>query len=329
MIRTVTHPEEVSRPMAIRPLRAIGALSLTTALVVAGGAVSAQSPSAGTVPTLSASCAKDQLPLKNPDRLTLSTDNPAYGPWWWGDTDTQYPNEPEGGDGWELGDPYAGEGYEAATNHAVAAALGFAPEEIDWVPNAVFELAFAPGPKAFDWHTAQISIRPERAEAVDFSDPYFDANQSIIAMTGSPITQVTTIAGLKDFKLGAAAFTTSSQLVEDVIAPTAEMQVFNSNADALQPLQTGTIDGLVVDLQTAFFMRDAQLEDYDTPDPESTVVGQFDVSAQVDQMGMVLEKGSPLTACVNEALAIIKADGTLDAIYDQWISTGQEIPFFQ
>ena len=76
-------------------------------------------------------------------------------------------------------------------------------------------------------------------------------------------------------------------------------------------------------------MRDAQLENFDTPEPEATVVGQFAVSAQVDQMGMVLEKDSPLTPCVNEAIAIIKANGTLDAIYDQWISTGQEIPYFQ
>jgi polar amino acid transport system substrate-binding protein len=313
--------------MQHRPLRAVGALTLTTALAVGASVASAQSPEASAVPAISEACAKDQLVLKNPGRLTLSTDNPAFGPWWWGDTDTQYPNEPEGGSGWELGDPYSGEGYEAATAYAVAAALGFGPDEIDWIPNAVFEQAFAPGSKDFDWHMAQISIRPERAEAVDFSDSYFDANQSIIAMTGSPITEVTTIEGLKEFRLGAAQFTTSFQLIEDVIQPTAEASVFNSNADALQPLQSGTIDGLVVDLQTAFFMRDAQLENWDTPDPEATVVGQFDSSAQADPVGMVLEKGSPLTACVNEALAVIKADGTLDAIYEEWISTGQEVPF--
>ena len=188
--------------------------------------------------------------LKNPGRLTLSTDNPAYGPWWWGDPDIQYPNEPEGGCGWEVSDPYSGEGYEAATAYAVAAALGFTPDEIDWVPNAVFELAFQPGPKAFDWHMAQIAIRPERAEAVDFSDPYFDANQSLIAMTGTPITEATTIAELEGLRtLGAAVATTSLQLIEDVIQPERRAQVFNDNADALQPLQNGTIDGLVVDLQ--------------------------------------------------------------------------------
>ena len=316
--------------MVHRSLRAIGALSMTGAMLVAGAAVSAQSPAASTAPvTLSPECAKDQLPLKNPGRLTLSTDNPAYGPWWWGDTETQYPGEPEGGSGWELGDPYSGEGYEAATAYAVAAALGFAHEEVDWVANAVFEQAFAPGDKPFDRHMAQISINEQRAQAVDFSDPYFSVNQAVLAMSDNPIQDVTTIEGLKDFKLAAATATTSFQLIDTVIQPNQEAQVFNSNADALQPLQSGTIDGLVIDLYTAFYMRDAQLENWDTPDPEAAIVGVFPDSAQTDTMGMVLQKDSPLTACVNEALAAIKANGTLDAIYDQWIAGGGEIPYFQ
>ncbi|MFN8620152.1 MAG: transporter substrate-binding domain-containing protein [Chloroflexota bacterium] len=314
------------------PVRSAAALSLSALMLAAVAATAgAQSPaaSAGPVPTLSADCQKDQLALKNPGRLTLSTDNPAYSPWWGGDPATQYPGEPAGGDGWELGDPYSGEGYEGATAYAIAAALGFAHEEVDWIPNAVFEQAFAPGPKDFDWHMAQIAIRPARAEAVDFTDSYFDANQSIIAMTGNPITAVTTVDGLKDFKLGAGVATTALQLIEERVQPNVEAQVFNSNADAIQALQNGTIDGLVVDLQTAFYMRDAQLENYDTPDPEATVVGQFDTKAQAEQVGAVLEKGSALTHCVNEAIAIIKADGTLDAIYNEWISSGQDIPFFQ
>ena len=294
----------------------------TTAQVTASPTEVAASPTAD-------ACAPESLATKKAGRLTLSTDIPAYPPWWGGDPATQYPNEPEGGSGWELSDPYSIEGYEGATAYAVAAALGFEADKIDWIQNAVFEQAFAPGPKGFDFHLAQISIRPERAEAVDFSDPYFDANQSVLALTPNPITVVTTIAGLQAFRLGAAANTTSFELIEDVIQPTAEPQVFSDNAVALQALSNGQIDGLVVDLQTAIFMRDAELEDFDTPDPEAKVVGQFDVSAQVDQMGLVLEKDSPLTECVNGAIAQITADGTLDTIYEKWISTGQEIPFFQ
>ncbi len=328
------------------PLRRAASIPVAACVLVLGGATGAlaQSPDASAAAsmapaTISAECAKDQLSLKNPGRLTLSTDNPAFPPWW-SDAD-----KPEGSD-WEFGFPPNGQGYEGATAAAIASALGFSPEETDWVPNTVFENAFAPGPKAFDFHLAQISIRPERAEAVDFSDSYFDSHQAILALTyavGSepapsadpagtptnPILAVTTIAGLQPFKLGAAIGTTSLALIEDVIVPSTEAQVYNDNAAALQALQNGQIDGLVVDVQTALFMRDAQLEDWDTPYPEAVVVGQFDSLAQENQMGIVLEKGSALTACVNEAIAVITADGTLQAIYDEWISTGQAIPTFE
>ena len=110
------------------------------------------------------------LTLKNPGRLTLSTDIPAFPPWWGGDASQQYDNEPAGGSPWTAADfsaePYSMEGFEGATAYAIAAAMGFTPDKVDWVANPVFEQAFAPGPKPFDFHMAQISIRPERAQAV-------------------------------------------------------------------------------------------------------------------------------------------------------------------
>lgn len=269
------------------------------------------------------------MALKNPGRLTLSTDNPAFPPWWGGDPEIQYPNEPVDGSGWETSDPYSMEGYEGATAYAIAAALGFTPDQVDWLQNAVFENAFAPGEKAFDFHMAQISITEDRAQAVTFTDRYFWSNQSIIAMTGNAITGATSIADVQGYRLGAARNTTSFDLIEDVIQPTVEPRVLRSNSDALRALRNGQIDGLVVDLGSAFYMRDVQLEDYGTPEPEATIVGQFSTELQPDEVGAVMELGSPLVTCVNAAIAKITADGTLDAIYDQWIVTGQEIPFLE
>jgi polar amino acid transport system substrate-binding protein len=271
----------------------------------------------------------ESLSTKTPGRLTLSTDTPAFPPWGGGDPETQYPNEPEGGDGWETSDPYSMEGYESATAYAIANAMGFTPDKVDWIANTVFAQAFAPGPKPFDFHMAQISIRPKRALNVDFSDPYFDANQAVLAMTPNAITGVLNISDLKAYKLGAAANTTSFDLIEQIVQPTAEPVVYPDNNVALQALKNGQIDGLVVDLSTAFYMRDAQLEDFDTPDPEATIVGQFSSELQADPVGAVLQKDSPLTPCVNQAIAQIKTDGTLQAIYDQWIVTGQDIPVLQ
>lgn len=315
--------------------RPSGALpSLGASRPAASGAsqvpVGSQTPAASQAPVISEACmAANLADLKNPGRLTLSTDIPAYPPWWGGDPAEPYPNKPADAPEWELSDPYSMMGYESATAYAVADALGFAPDQVDWVPNAVFENAFAPGDKPFDFHLAQVSIRPRRAQAVDFSDSYLDANQAVLALTSNEINAVTTVEGLQDFKLGAAANTTSFELIESVIQPNREPSVLNDNAAAKVALENGQIDGLVVDVQTAIFIRDAELEDFDTPEPEATVVGQFDDSDQVDEVGLVLEKDSPLTECVNEAIAVIKANGTLDAIYDDWISTGQEISFFE
>jgi len=268
----------------------------------------------------------ESLSTKTPGRLTLSTDNPAFPPWWGGDPTVQYPNEPAGGDDWEVSDPYSMEGFEGATAYAIANAMGFAPEQIDWIPNAVFEQAFAPGPKQFDFHMAQISIRPKRALAVDFSDPYFDANQAVLALaSNTKIDAVQSINDLKAFKLGAAANTTSFDLIDQVIQPTVEPGVFPDNTAALTALKNGQIDGIVVDLGTAFYMRDAQL----SGNPEGKIIGQFSAELQADQVGAVLQKDSPLTPCVDQAIQTIKTNGTLQAIYDQWIVTGQDIPFLQ
>lgn len=271
--------------------------------------------------------------LKNTGRLTLSTDIPAFPPWWGGDAATQYPTEPEGGSPWSESDfsaePYSGEGFEGALAYAVAAAMGFAPDQVDWVANPEFSLAFAPGEKPFDFHMAQISATAERAQAVTFSDAYFDSNQAVLALTANEITGATSIADLKTFRLGAAANTTSFDFLENVIAPTAEPSVFGDNAAAKAALQGNVVDGIIVDLSTAFYMRDAELEDFGTDEPEGTIVGQFGPPAEPDHVAFVLELDNSLVDCVNQALAEIKADGTHQEILDEWINTGQAVPFLE
>ncbi|MDL2335788.1 MAG: transporter substrate-binding domain-containing protein [Chloroflexota bacterium] len=304
----------------------------TAAPTVAPTATPTTAPTVAPTPTAVAdACASPAT--KNTGRLTLSTDIPAFPPWWGGDASQQYDTEPADGSPWSSTDfsaePYSMDGFEGATAYAIAAAMGFTPDTVDWVANPVFEQAYAPGPKPFDFHMAQISIRPERAQAVTFSDPYFDSNQSLLALTPNAITSAKTLADLKAFKFGAAANTTSLQLITDVIQPTADPTTYNSNADALTALQNGLVDGIIVDLSTAFYMRDAELENFDTPDPEGTIVGQFGPPATPDEVGAVLELGNPLVTCVNQAIAQIKSDGTLQGILDEWINTGQDVPFFE
>ena len=321
-------PAGTSRPSTavatIRPSTAATSAPTSAATSVPTTAPATASALPATPAATPDACANPTL--KNPGRLTLSTDNPAFGPWFEGDAHEQFPLEPEGGSPWSdqefSGEPYSKMGFESATAYAVANAMGFADDQVDWLANAVFEAAFAPGEKPFDFHMAQIAITDRRAQAVTFSDPYFDSNQSVLALSDNDITGATSIEDLRTFKLGVAANTTSFDFLEGTIAPTTEASVFNDNKDARQALKSGVVDGIIVDLLTAFFMRDVQV-------PNSTIVGQFGPPAEPDHVGFVLEQGNPLVACVNQAIAQIKADGTYQQILDEWIVTGQEIPFLQ
>lgn len=268
--------------------------------------------------TVSEACQAGNLDsaLKTPGRLTLSTDNPSFPPWWGGDPSV----DPDSG--WETSYPPSGEGLEGRVAYAVAHALGFTDDQIDWLQNTEWTLAFQPGPKPFDAHMAQTAIRPERAENVDFSEPYIEANQALAAVSGTDITGITTMAELKPFKLGAAVGTTALQFIEEQIQPDGGAQVFNNNADAVQALQNGQIEGLVVDLLSAWYVTYVQVTD-------GTIVGQFPTTEQDERVAMVLEKDSPLTACFSEAITALKDSGELQAIYDATITTSQDMPVIE
>ena len=254
--------------------------------------------------------------LKNSGRLTLSTDNPSFGPWWGGDPSV----DPDSG--WEFSYPPSGEGLEGGVAYAIAHALGFSDDQVDWLQNTEFSLAFQPGPKPFDFHMAQISVRPERAENVDFSTPYFDANQSLVANAGTDIAGSTSMADLQGYNLGAMVGTTSLQFIQEQIQPEGEPQVFNNNSDLVTALDNGQIDGMVLDLGSAFFSVAVQLTD-------GTIVGQFPTSAQEDRIAAVLDLDSPLTACIDEAIAALDASGQLQAIYDATITAAQGVPVIE
>jgi polar amino acid transport system substrate-binding protein len=264
----------------------------------------------GSETTASNPCAKDQLQLVNAGKLTIGTDNPAYPPWFDG-------GAPSGSE-WKLNDPSTGKGFESAVAYAVADELGFSKDEVDWkvVP---FDQSFRPGPKDFDFDINQISYSSERAQAVDFSDSYYDVNQALVALKANPIADAKSIADLHDAKLGAPLGTTSYQYIVDNIKPGPKPSVYNTLNDAIAAVKAKQIDGVMVDLPTAFYVTAAQLEN-------STIVGQFPAAGEQEHFGMVFEKGSPLVDCVNEALARLKDSGRLAEIQQEWLSDKASAP---
>jgi polar amino acid transport system substrate-binding protein len=278
------------------------------------GPTTAASAPASVAPSPSASaCAKDTLTLKTAGKLTIGTDNPAYPP---------YFQVPAGAatKPWELGDPTNGQGFEAAFAYALAEKLGFAKADVVWVV-VPFDNSFAPGDKSFDIDINQVSFKPERTVAADLSDGYYTLNQSIVALKSNALASVTSIAGMKGFKFGAQVGTTSLDTITNVIAPTAAAKVYTTNDEAVAGLKAKQIDGLVVDLPTAFYVTSAQVDN-------SVIVGQFPppTGADAEHASVVLAKGSPLTACVNAAIATMKSDGSLAAITKEWLADKANAP---
>jgi polar amino acid transport system substrate-binding protein len=244
------------------------------------------------------SCEKADLATVTSGKLTIATGEPAYYPWVIDDK------------------PESGEGFEGAVAYAVAKQLGFSNDEVVWV-RTTFDGAVTPGEKNFDFNLQQFSITADRSKVVDFSSPYYTAPQAIVSYKGSKIAGKTSIAELKNAKLGAAVGTTSLDAIENQIG--VKPQVFNDNAAGVSALKNGQIDGLVVDLPTAFYLSGVEVTD-------GLIVGQLPSTGAGDQFGLLLSKGSKLTACVTGAVDAITADGTLGAITDKWLSTDAGAP---
>ena len=248
----------------------------------------------------SGECTPDGLATVEAGVLTIATGEPAYYPWVIDDA------------------PESGEGFEAAVAYAVAEELGYSSDQVKWV-RTTFDGAIAPGPKNFDFNIQQYSITDERREVVDFSSPYYKANQAIVSFEGSKIEGITDVLGLASVgaKLGAAVGTTSLTTIEDLgVNPT----VYNDNAGAVTALKNKQIDGIVVDLPTAFYLAAVEI-------PQGIIVGQIDGSDSGDQgFGLLLSKDNPITGCVSGAIDAITDSGTLAAITDEWLADAAGAP---
>jgi polar amino acid transport system substrate-binding protein len=276
-------------------------LSLTLLLLVALallGCGSSNDSSSSTSATAS-DCKPGKLPTEKQGVLTVATDKPAYPPYF------------------EDDDPTNGEGFESAVAYAIAKQLGYPPAKVEWTVEP-FNSSYAPGPKSFDFDVNQISITPVREKAVDFSAPYYTANQAVVALKDSEAARAKSLAELQDANLGVQIGTTSLEAAEEEIEPSSKPEVFNSSNDVVTALKNEQIDAVVVDLPTALYLTAVQV-------PNATVVGQFSAPGG-DQWGALLERESQLTGCVSEAVEELESSGELEAIAQRWMSKAAGAP---
>ena len=245
--------------------------------------------------TAAAECSAETLETLEPGVLTIATDEPAYEPW-------MVDN-----------DPTNKQGFEAAVAYAVAGQLGFGDDQVEWV-RVPFTAAIQPGAKTFDFDINQFSITEERKTAVDFSSPYYDVAQAVVVVEGTGAAEATSLADLADVQIGAQVGTTSFAAIEEIIDPAVEPRVFNSNEDAVAAMKNGQIEALVVDLPTAFYLTAVEIEG-------GQILGQLPpTSGDVEQFGLVLDLGSPLTDCVSQAVDALREDGTLTDLEQEWLA---------
>jgi polar amino acid transport system substrate-binding protein len=263
-------------------------------------------------PSASASadpCAAESLNLLTPGTLTIGTDNPAFQPWF-GGTGTYGTWKAKPGSG--TGNPASGEGFESAVAYAIADRLGFTNDQVTWVP-VTFNESFKPGDKAFDFDINEISYSSDRAQAVDFSESYYDVAPALVALKGTPIAQATTFADLKGYTLGAQIGTTSYTYIVNNIRPDRQPAVFDRSVDVIRALSNGQIDGYLTDAPTAYVnVLIGQVQN-------GVVVGQLPAIGDQEYFGLVFAKGNPLVDCVNRAIEALKSDGTLDRLEAQWL----------
>jgi polar amino acid transport system substrate-binding protein len=281
----------------VKTPHALIALLIAAALTVAacGDSDDDQQGAQGEAATpAAASCDKAKLELTTAGQLTVGTDKPAFPPYFVDD------------------DPTNGKGFESAVAYAIADQLGFDKSEVKWkvVP---FNASFKPGPKDFDFDVNQISISEQRKRAVDFSEPYYESPQAVIAQKTSPAANAQSLAELKDVQLGVQIGTTSLDAVNSSIQPSKQPKVFDDSNATVTALKQDQVEAVVTDLPTALYLTAAEI-------PSATVVGQFSAPGG-DTWGALLEKDSPLTSCVSQAISKLRESGELEQITQKWMGS--------
>jgi polar amino acid transport system substrate-binding protein len=218
-------------------------------------------------------------------------------------TDTPFPP-------FEIGQPPNLSGYDIELVNAVAENLGLDVTYQDTSFDTIFRDT-AQG--KFDMAVAASTITAEREQTVDFSDPYYQANQSLVVASGSDIATQDDLAGKT---VGAQDGTTGEAYANDE-TDAAQVRGFPEGPDAITALRNGQVDAVIIDQPVAV---DAT---------ESTAGGDIEIAEEIvtsELYGLAFAPDKDaLREAVNGALKEIKDDGTLADLYEQYFP-GTEPP---
>ncbi|PWK62217.1 substrate-binding periplasmic protein [Roseicyclus mahoneyensis] len=265
------------------------------ALALFAGVVAAAMPLAAS--------AQDNTPtdprLHTPGQLTVGTGDPVYPPWMLNN------------------DPAGGEGFENGLVYALAAEMGFTPEQVVWV-GQTFDQAIAPGAKPYDFSIQQISVTEARAQIVSFSQVYFQPQKAVIALPGTAAESATSFEDLRSLRWGAVIGTTDNDYLVNILGVT-DAAIYNEQVDVFQALQAGQIDATIAALPTALFVTAVQV-------PDAAIVALLPADANDRGHGLLFEFGNPLVSWVDEALSAIIERGVVDDLIATYLVADPDLP---
>ncbi|MFG1710646.1 ABC transporter substrate-binding protein [Nonomuraea sp. M3C6] len=264
---------------------AAGALALTAALTLTacGGETGSSS---GT--TSASASAAGGVKLVQPGKLTVCTNIP-YEPFQFKDSSGKIV------------------GFDVDIVDLAAKKLGVTQNIVD-IDFAVIKSGAAMAANKCDVAAAGMTITPDRQKNIDFSDPYFDATQALLAKKGTGAASLADVKA-KSLKLGAQASTTGLDYVKKQGFDPTE---YADSAKELLALQAGQADVIVQDLPVV-------LTWLKKPD----IAAKFELIGSLDtgeQYGIGLKKGADpvLLKTINDEIAKAKSDGTYEKIFVKW-----------
>ncbi len=256
-----------------------------TGAAVSSAVASASGSAQGGVSTPLPQCAADKLPTRTKGVLTVAVPTTLSSPWFSGT------------------DPAAG-GLEPAVVAAVADKLGFGSDGVRWVRADPSDVA-AGRRTDFDVALGELVIPDHKGGPVDYTTGYFTNSTVVVARAG--VVPTASLAGVSAVPLGASG-SVQKQAINESVGSSAAIDTFSSAAQALGAVRAGTVGAAAVDAVSGLEAHDLK------------VLGALPAAAKTadPQLGMATPHNSGLTSCLSTALDVLRVEGTLTSIADQW-----------
>jgi polar amino acid transport system substrate-binding protein len=242
--------------------------------------------------TLSLSAAAASAPTKTPGVLTVGLSMPSAG--------------------FQVGSVQGrtvvlAKGLEIDLARAVAKRLGLA--RVRFLNEGLFSALLRSGRKDWDIALAEISVTGPRAQRVDFSTPYFRADQGVLVRADLSV-RPRSLADLRKLQLCAERASTGALLVLNRIKPPRKPLIVPNPSQLSYDLFTKRCDAIVADAPALAVLR------RQAPDRYGPLVGRIVTN---ERYAAALEKGSPLRPEVNRALSALEQDGTIARLRKRWL----------